>query len=117
MFLMFVMTACMYNILSGKQMHAMAYNIELSIRLDLQQIKRERHRQQEKRIAETLGYGQPAKITRSRSSGGDQEEIVSEPEGKPRRGDNSPDVENGGEDLDDDVDADDRALNADNHDN
>ena len=63
MFLMLVMSACIYNILSGKQHHTMTTNIQLTLRLHLQQLQRERVRQQEMRVAETLGYGRPAKIS------------------------------------------------------
>ena len=63
MFLMLVMTACIYNIFSAKQNHAMATNVQLALRLHLQQLHRERVRAQELRMAETLGYGRPAKIS------------------------------------------------------
>ena len=74
MFLMLVMTACIYNIFSAKQNHAMATNVQLALRLHLQQLHRERVRAQELRMAETLGYGRPAKISEKVQQERDEEE-------------------------------------------
>lgn len=67
MFLMFVMTACMFNILSSKQVYSMNLKMQFQLKAYIQEVKNERRKSKEKQIAIQLGYGMPAKITKNKT--------------------------------------------------